>query len=56
MAVGAAEIWYNIRQAMVLRKGRIESPYEVFGCIPHGARAYRERDSFTMGADSIVFV
>ena len=25
---------------------------EVFGCIPHGARAYRERDSFTMGADS----
>ena len=28
---------------------------EVFGCIPHGARAYRERDSFTMGADPIVF-
>ena len=28
---------------------------EVFGCIPHGARAYRERVFFTMGADPIVF-
>ena len=25
---------------------------EVFGCIPHGARAYCERDSFTIGSDS----
>ena len=27
---------------------------EVFGCIPHGARAYRERGFFTMGSDPIV--
>ena len=24
---------------------------EVFGCIPHGARAWREMDFFTMGTD-----
>ena len=27
---------------------------EVFGCIPHGARACREKDFFTMGSDPIV--
>ena len=32
-----------------------ERPGEVFGCIPHGARAYRERDFFAMGSDPIVF-
>ena len=37
-----SQLWYNIRRAMVLMKDRLKSPYEVFGCIPHGARAYLE--------------
>ena len=42
--------WYNMHLNMSGEMHMLRRNDEVFGCIPHGARAYRERDFFTMGS------
>ena len=47
------QIWYNMQHRHGPETAHVVADTrqgEVFGCIPHGARAYRESDSFAMWA------